>query len=299
MKVISKIAIVLTVGALASAGMSNVHATCAVPGTTFGSDYFTSPIAQDPLLATGRFWGIGQFNPASPGGTDSGNALPQGFVRSGPGGFYIAGDWSTDALYDGCIQDPPNPQPAKMAVAWTTSDGSDSYFVALCSDEDASGTFNNMFSIAPGAMSRVPKAVVHASSRAGNTTNLTVGHEPIVGGVFNTGCALAVTGYKVYQQAVPRDAPAPSSPVSRSPAAGGWTLLGQGTESSADIVGQVTCGTNQDIYLLTTLVLDGNVEIGQGSRNSTRVECGPNLATPSDSSDQFRFIRKPKSSKTR
>jgi len=297
MKVIFKIAIVLTVGVLMTAGLSNVSAFCTVPGTTFTPQYFDAPIGQDPAATSGRFWGLGNFNPASPGGSDNGNAPSATWLRYTPGsGFYLAGDWAGDPLYDGCIQDPPNPQPAHMAVEFSTSDGTDSYFVALCSTEDAGGTFGTLQDIPGTAMTRVPKPVVTASSRAGTTTNLTVGLEPLSGGVYNTGgCTLALTGVKVYQQTVPRNAPAPTAPGSRSPGAG-WTLLGQGTNS---VAGGVNCATDGDIYLLSTLVFDGNVELGQGSRNSTKVECGPNLATPVVGPDgnEFRFIRKPKAGK--
>jgi len=300
MKVISKFAIVLAVGALVAAGSSNVFATCALPGSSFTSQYFDAPAGfQDVSQAQGKFWGLGQFNPASPGGTDNGLIGPgdgaEPWLRYfGGAGFYVFGDWAGN-LYDGCPQDAPNPQPARMALQWTTSDGSDSYFVAICATEDAFGAFP-VADIPSAPMVRVPKPVIHASSRAGTTTNLTVGTEPLSGGVYNTGgCPLAVTGFKIYTQTVPRNAAAPSGPNSRT--TNGWTLLG--SSAGADVAGAVNCATDGDVYLLTTLVLDGNVEIGQGSRNSTKVECGPNLATPSGEGNEFRFIRKPKTAKGR
>jgi len=298
MKVISKFAIVLAVGALVAAGSSNVFATCALPGSGWVSSYFDAPIGQSLSSAQGKFWGLGQFNPASPGGTDNGLIGPadgvETWLRYVPGaGFYTTGDWSSN-LYDGCPQDPPNPQPARMGIEWTTSDGTDSYFVALCAGEDQFGSFP-IVDIPGTPMARVPKPVVHASSRAGTTTNLTVGTEPIPAVQNTNGCTLAVTGFKVYSQTVPRNGAAPSGPNSRT--TNGWTLLG--TSSGADVAGAVNCATDGDVYLLTTLVLDGNVEISQGSRNSTKVECGPNLATPSGEGNEFRFIRKPKTAKGR
>lgn len=297
MKVISKIAIVFALGLLVSAGLSNVFATCGVPGTTFTCNYYDAPIGQDVLATAGTFWGIGQFNPASPGGTDNGLTLSSSWLRYTPGlGFYLAGDWAGD-IYDGCIQDPPNPQPARMGAVWTTSDGTDSYFVALCATEEtAGGTFGTFTDIPGTAMTQVPKPRINASSRAGGITSLTVGLEPSVGGVYNTGgCTLAITGFKIYQQTVPRNAPAPSA--SRNPGAG-WVLLGQGTESTADVAGDVNCAVDSDVYLMSTLLLDGNVELKQGSRNATKVECGPNIAVP-EGGDDFRFIRKPKNAKGR
>jgi hypothetical protein len=296
MKVISKFAIVLAMGVLVAAGSSNVFATCALPGSGWVSNYFDAPVGQSVAEAAGSFWGLGQYNPASPGGTDNGLIGPVDWLRYIPGaGFYTVGDWSSN-LYDGCPQDPPNPQPARFGVQWTTSDGNDSYFAALCAGEDIFGAFP-IVDIPGSPMSRVPKPVIHASSRLGTTTNLTVGTEPIPAVQNTNGCALAVTGFKIYTQTVPRNAPAPTGPASRNPI-GGWTLLGQ-SAGGGDVAGGVNCAVDGDIYLLTTLVLDGNVEIGQGSRNSTKVECGPNLATPSGEGNEFRFIRKPKTAKGR
>jgi hypothetical protein len=294
MKVISKIAIVSVLSLLVAAGANNVLAACGTPGTTFTSNYFDTPVGQDPAATVGAFWGVGQYDPASPAGHDNGLWASSEWLRYTPGaGFYLAGDWSSSALIDGCIQNPPNPQPARMAVAWTASSGDDSYFVALCSTEDAIGSFGTLVDIPGVPMTQIPKPKVNGSSRAGTTTNLQVGTDPLVGGVYNTGgCTLAVTGFKIYTHTVPRGI----TPTASRNSNVGWTLLG--SSSGADVSGQVTCAVDSDIYLMSTVVLDGNVELKSGSRNgATKVECGPNLAQPGD--DNFRLIRKPKAGKGR
>ena len=156
--------------------------------------------------------------------------------------------------------------------------------------EETASTLDALVGDVPGAsMVPVPKPRINASSRAGNTTNLTVGHQPLAGGVLNGGgCTLAVTGFKVYQQSVPRNAPAPSSAISRRTNSG-WTLLGPAAAPGGDVSGQVTCGVDSDVYLMTTVVLDGNVELQQGSSNSLKVQCGPTLANPTDEGNDFRF----------
>ena len=277
----ARIAFATAAGALLSVGAPGARATCGLPGTVFTSSYYDAPIGQDPDLTKGSFWGLGHFDPAHPGGTDNGDVPSSTWLYyTQTVGFYLAGDWSMYS-YDGCIQDPPNPQPATMAAMWTTSDGNDSYYVAMCAVEDEFGGFNSFVQIPDGPMFRVPKAVIHQISRAPNTVNISVGHQPLAGsGVYRQGgCPLAVTGFKVFQRSVPRNAPAPNGPGSRSPESG-WTLLGEGPEG-ADVIGQASCEGDTDIYLMIALVLDGNVALQQGSRNSTRVECGPNLATPS------------------
>lgn len=280
MKVISKTAIVFAFGIVMSAALSSVHAICSVAGVTFTSNYFDAPVGQDPAATVGVFWGKGQYDPSSGVGTDNGTAPSSTWVRGVRGvGFYLAGEWASDPFYDGCIQDAPNPQPATMAAAWTTSDGATSYFVALCAVEDVAGTFNSLTDIPGFRMTQIPKPVIHSSGSVGTTTTVTAGHAPLPGGVYNTrGCTLGVTGFKIYTQTVPRNAPAPGGTVSRRPSSG-WTLLGTASQASGDVTGQVECAVSSDIYLMMTLVLDGNVELLQGSSNSARVECGPNGLT--------------------
>ena len=308
MKVISKIAIVLTVGLLVSAGMSNVYAVCgATQSTTFTSNYFDAPVGQDPASTRGVFWGIGQYDPLPGVGTDNGLYPSSEWLRYTPGsGFYIAGEWAGDVRIDNCIQGGANPQPARMGVAWATSDGITTYFTAMCAKEDPNTAQFDTFLQIPGQpMAAVPRPRVTASSRSGNQTTLTACHEPVVGGIFNqpgSGCTLTTNGFRSYYQVVPRNGAAPT----QRPPTGGWILLGTAGNDASCASGVVTCAVDSDIYLSTTLrfdVFDGvpgsnPVELGLGSANGlTKVECGPNLATPND--DNFRIIRKPRAGKTR
>lgn len=274
-------------------GSSAVHAMCDLPGYLFTSDYFTAPVTQELSSVRGVFWEAGKFHPASPAGTDNGTYPASEWIRATPGlGFYLAGDWASDPRIDGCIRTPPEPPTGKMNVVWTTSDGIDSYFVALCATADASGTFNGLAAIPGTAMTRLPRAVIRGSSRAGATIILRIALEPFAGGVYHAdGCSLAVTSYRVYQRAVSRNAP---SPLGRSPT-DGWILAGQAPFGS-DFFTEFACGGDSDRYLMATLVLDGNVEVPYGSRNSSNLQCGPTDANPSDEGD-VPFIRRPKSGK--
>jgi hypothetical protein len=147
-------------------------------------------------------------------------------------------------------------------------------------------------------MTRVPTARVFSSARPSpNRLMLTVGHDPLAGGVYNAGdCTLAVTGFKVYYAQVPSFSPAPAT---RDPAAGGWTFFGSATTGN-HATGEVTCDTTHptDIFLMVTLVLDGNVELERGGPSPFRVECRRIFANPTNEGDPP-LIRKPKGLKGR
>jgi len=52
----------------------------------------------------------------------------------------------------------------------------------------------------------------------------------------------------------------------------------------------LTCATDRDAYIATSIVTEIGTESGHVSANSQRVECGPNLAEPRE--PRFRLIER-------
>ena len=296
MKLVSSLAVVATVAIVAAAAVQPAGAACLGTSriTQFGSDGSYAPISS-PGLSTvssfkGSFWALGFGSPAVVPGHDNGT-WPSSFWLIGfQYGVYLDGSWNSDPGIDGCANTPPVPQPGKTVVliADTNAAGTDGYFLAACATKNFFGDYNfqdlNPFGL---RLFQIPRPIFVASARAGTALNLTLNHEAVVAGVQPGDCgAPLIRGYRVYAQAVPRNAAAPAS---RDKAQ--WTALTTESAIGANSVASVDCSTDSDVYLATALVFDSGVETLYVSRNSTVVQCGPTLAEPQGS---FRILKRPR-----
>jgi hypothetical protein len=100
---------------------------------------------------------------------------------------YLAGDWAGHSQYDGCIQDPPNPQPARMAYAVSmggATPNTTAYF-AGCDQEDIWGNFffNETGDVAAGSI--FTPTVQNASFTAPGNMRITLAPPDVGGGIFD------------------------------------------------------------------------------------------------------------------
>ena len=296
MKLVSSLAVVATVAIVAAAAIQPAGAACLGTGFIhqYGSDGSEGRISS-PGLSTvssfkGSFWALGFGSPAVVPGHDNGT-WPSSFWLIGPDeAVYLEGSWNGDPGIDGCANTPPVPQPGKTVVliADTNADGSDGYFVAACATKGFAEDYNFQ-DLNPSGLRlfQIPRPIFVASARAGTALNLTLNHEALAGGVKPGDCGSPlIRGYRVYSQAVPRNAAAPAS---RDKAQ--WTALTAESAIGANSVASVDCSTDSDVYLATALVFDSGVETLYVSRNSTVVQCGQTLADPPGS---FRILKRPR-----
>jgi hypothetical protein len=291
MKVILRTAVVFgVVGMLASLPAG---AFCSLP-STFTSNYIQGT-NEDNTAVLGTFWGLGQHNPAEGLGHDSTGFPAADWVRATPGsGIYLAGDWAGDVRIDGCVQDPPNPQPAKMAFVLSAPGAApgSTVYAAGCGVEDVGGNFFFLAGgNAPGAP--LPKPQITASSRPDSSSvQITVDPPTLGGGIFDEGaCSLGITGYRVYTRNVPRNAAAPADRVRSN----GWVAAGPASPTASQSTMTIPCSGNEDVYVAYTLVFTDGIELEHVGANSTVVQCG---ATTSNPPSNFKIIKKPIRTKT-
>lgn len=264
------------------------------------------------------FWGLGVGNPALGTGDDNGGFPAQGnwiyqYVYA-PGTAYeygyqprIAGiggagtlSWQSSPDIDGCVMN-AGATPGIDLTECTCLVISDEFdfdfggplgpqptgFMAVISAvTNASGKFDISNAGAPYTLQPIPKADVtgairNASTFDIDTLSVTV---PAVDGLYEKDGCNCVAGYKVYGKLLARGS---QPPTDRDVT--GWTLLnldGGGAQDltpigapvDLELVGQ--CATNQDLYLGVTIAMDSGYETSFVSRDSTRIECGPDLADP-------------------
>lgn len=309
MKVISRLA-ALAVLPIAIAAALPAGATCNLPSQFASNQYWPSPGSNFAARVRGAWWALGQGNPASPGGADNGGWGPQDpsipggnlWLRNGGPGVYVGGDWALDTRINGCIHDPPNPQPGMMVIALTDSDGGapgpnpKGYFAVACVQENAHANFE--FGAANGgadlAMVPIPKPSITGSSRGpAGTVDVRFAAPTIEAGVYTDGLCPAtglVRGYKLYAVVKPRNEREPISRLRTGPE--GWiaaSLAERPLGSTESLT--LPCSGESAIWVATSLVFDSGFEGAHLSQNSTKVECSPNLTTKPN---QFRLIKNPK-----
>jgi hypothetical protein len=283
MKFMYRLAIVLAVIGFVAASMP-ANAICALPSTFNGAySALSSPLgAPDVARVRGDFWALGNGSGTlrATNGTVPLSYWVRIYPDPAPGVYYVAGDWGGDPLIQGCIQDPPTVQPAKMVYTIQEADANNAYFTVQCITENALANFDYSPNGAVNPLVDIPKPTITNSVKAGNTVTITATATPPAGGVFAGDCAATlVTGVKFYYKIVPRDTAAPATRDKSQ-----WIALpGDNT---------IDCGAvDSDAYLATALVFDSGIESQLVSANSTKVQCGPTLATQPDN---FRMIKKPR-----
>jgi hypothetical protein len=247
----------------------------------------------------GNFWNMLNSDiddSPTPGSDDGGwpaieNGLnlangPTGWMLSYAGdgfpGAMIAGTWAQDPRIDGC-PDTTATEPDCHAIVLTDHTGSDTYF-AIISKQEA-GDANYDLSLPGNAtivLQPLPKPRITGSSRTGNDVTLQIG-APLpgdlsAGSYLDGACPAVLTHYKVRGRIVPRGS---GVGAGRDPAQ--WNSfetadipIGNGTSLLVD------CSevANQDVYIAQTLKFEGGFELTYVSRESTRAECGPQIAQP-------------------
>jgi hypothetical protein len=277
-------------------------------GTTYSGIAYTgtTPVSEN---ANAIFWRQGFGDPAPGFGADSGifdlvatgglyfSAFPSvGYY----GGATILTGWQpgTDDCIDGgnCL-----------CLLITDSDGDDTYY-AMASARSAAtlttvleqgGTDGSGFYQQPIVMAPLSKPSIVGSAGVGpqnagggfSELDLSVTVAPTTAGVYEKdGCSCGPVGFKVLQTIVPRGSMPPSD---RSV---GWqeAQLSAGGPQDVTPLGAMvnvrsTCGAaDQDVYLATEMYFDSGFGTSVVSANSTRVECGTNLADPDEKPTKIR-----------
>jgi hypothetical protein len=228
--------------------------------------------------------GSGNDNGAVYGSTDGYGTADYGFFGAPYtyGYGYVSASWGTGGV-DGCIDATVAPTLCNVGGCCTAiliSDQFDGqgYFALLTSTADAGQNYGAFPAV---NMAALPKPNITGSVRVdAANVNVTVAcpsQASLAGGLaLDPGCPdTVVTGCKLYTQTVARGgAPADDRELS------GWTSVGVGAAAGTSETVGVTCSGNQDVYLTSALVFDSGFELRYGGTNSTRVECGPNLANP-------------------
>lgn len=286
---------------LASVSGTRVHAACQIcfqflldTSSCQGCGYYFTREGAGFLDASrmgGAYWALDLGNPAPGVGVDNGAWGPVNatipWLRINATGAYLLGFWCDDPAIDGCIEGPPVPQPAKMVLLVTDADppapAARSYFAIACVQKNVNSNYN--FGNVAGTiidLKRIPKPVIAGASHWPDNHAilvLTVAPPVLPSAVYTDGaCAPAasrlVTGYEILLRAIPRGDPPPGD---RSRATGGWVdaafaSLGAGATIT------ISCLSDDDVYLATSLVFNSGFQTDVVSENSTRVECGPNVA---------------------
>ena len=255
----------------------------------------------------GVFWAFGTGNPAIGLGDDNGLWLASSwsYYYANPsyliyGAAEIFTSWAGAAVIDGCLFNSgpttgPDPGQECTCVLLTDQDGATGYYaIAANSTDPGSNSFLTQPGTEPcnnnsGNISLQPIPAPYINNATWNpvtgdvTFNATVSGDPGNYNLDPATCGCGPIGYQVVYAAVPRGNPAPSD---RDEAA--WTvanLPGGGAQPVTPMGGAVTveptCGlVDQDVYLGTLLHFDSGYTASVVSSNSTRAECGTNIAEP-------------------
>jgi hypothetical protein len=265
----------------------------------FGN-YYTKPWT--PAFEA-TFWALGTGNPAIGPGDDAGSFTvpPAAWAYYNPtyyGAYYYAGSifsgWGLSAAIDGCIQN--NPPLSCTCVLLTDEDGVTGYYAAL-GNNASSGLWwtqldqpgnDGALNAGPLILDLIPRPIILNTVRRGTTLDLditaTVNVNPAAD--FTLGpCACGPVGFKLVETVQARGTAPPATRQAVS-----WTpmnLTGGGAQPVTAMGSPVTveslCGaTNTDVYVAAELHFDSGFTAPVVSGNSTRIECGPQIAEPEE-----------------
>jgi hypothetical protein len=248
----------------------------------------------------GDFWGVGYGDPfAVLSGIDNGSFdvgtfgtyidPDNGWITSSD--FYYPAEintsWASAGTIDGCIDSIIGQR--CTAILLSDKVGDQSFFAFITEAANVGG--NYIFTRAGGApvtLAPVPNVGITGSTRLGPTqVQLTIAPPfgaspgPAEGFYLDSACAGVgtPTGWRVRSQSAPGHGNA--SPTGRDVANWG-TSLGTATNFGSSQTVTASCTGDQDIWLAYTILYDSGLELSYVGGNSSRVECGANLAEPDD-----------------
>jgi hypothetical protein len=279
------------------------------PGYVYYAPFgYTPPLTAD---FTGFFWRLGEGDPEVGVGVDNGDDLAYraNYAYGQKSWFYYTGYPATQFYYagrifgnwggaDGCITDLP--LPTCECILLMDQDGAQGYFAIIGGRTTAGGDLafsqpgnDGNGNAGPITLAPVPVPNIDGSIRNPSTFDVTLQvsvDAPAEGVYLADGCACGPEGWQIYQQILPRGSQPPDDRAT------GWELMTlpggviQGVNAfGAQINVESLCGaSNTDVYLATKLVFEsgfsdassGNADYFSG--DSTRIECGPQLAEPQD-----------------
>lgn len=293
------------------------------PFTPTGNYPVTPYGGSTTYYTNGIFWSFGGGNPAYGLGNDSGYFKGESVVLGPTtwlgggynGGFPLFlggpfGHWQIPGV-DGCIDlDGSNAAGADAqecnVVLLTDEANTTGYFAALSVAPNAGADFvYNSSTGFPAVidMAPIPKPTILNSVTVGNTINITAtvvtAPVPANGFYFQCQAANLLLGYKIYARQFPgHNTPKPIQVNTREidqtfgPPLAPWipktpNLIPVGQPANF----QLDCAASgdTDFYLCSTLLFGGTApgaapfEMKSCSMNSTKVECGPNMANPEPS----------------
>jgi hypothetical protein len=262
-----------------------------LPGDCGGYACYGPPLADN---FTGVFWRLGTGNPAIGPGYDNGTYSPTGGAAPwiqrpsyADAGTYwypakVEGSWNLAS--DGCLDggsggfDPSDCMCMLLTDQWNGV----GYFALLGDQPDGIG--NSSFyqpGGAPLVLAPIPKVEILNSVR-GPGPNFDVSLDLRVSapgaGVYDE-CGCGPVSYRLHQRVAPR-----GTPTGDERALGQWAQVAGPLPIGTQINGhQVACGgADTDVHLTASLIFDSGFSTTIVSGNSTRVECGPNIATPEE-----------------
>lgn len=245
---------------------------------------------------TGAFWSFGEGDETVGAGIDSGSFT--GFLYVYPGySALITSTWAADPGIDGCIDAANtaiNPNKCMAVLVMDNSPATGEGAFALITAAPDSLTNFNFDQGQNITLTTLNKLNINASVRTGGGTGVDV----TVGGVSLTdiesglwldpACPAngGIAGYQVFAQEVPRDDPAPMSNNRND-----WTAVGDVVPLGSPTTASLACSGDTDQYVTAGIVFDSNYRNVWLSGNSTKINCGANLADPED----IEIERKPRS----
>jgi hypothetical protein len=247
------------------------------------------------------FWALGSGDPIVGPGDDAGiwTVPPYDWAYHNPtyyGYYHYAGSifagWGAHGGIDGCLQN--NPPGSCTCVLLTDQDSAVGYF-AIAGNAASAGLWwtqldqpgnDGAGNAAPIVLAPIPKPIFLSVSRRPGTfhidATMTVPAIPEADYTLG-GCDCGPIGYRIVEQVIPRLSPPPLDrdatlwQAMTTPGGGAQPI----TPLGAPVTIESICGyLDNDLYIAAELYFDSGFKSPVVSRNSTRVECGPNLAEP-------------------
>lgn len=279
----------LAAACVAVVAAPSAHAICGTP-LTFGQSlencgggfcYVVTPDGNVP--SSGSFWSLGTGNTGTGLGDDNGTFPVSDWCRAYGPGCYLAGDWGGDGRIDGCIDGKiaPGKTVSVMGFQFGTVNAGVGYYAANGTSRNNAGSEIEVAASGQNiVLQPIPTPTISGTLR--NPTDFSVQitlSSPALGAYTSdavAGPSDVIKTYRVYKQVVPRDGTAPTS----RDAGAGWVLAGTPTVGQPFTYTETACSTNSDIYLALGVGYDSGFSSQFVSANSTKIQCGPNLADP-------------------